>query len=222
MNDRNSVLTIAVPKGRLLPKITRLLNEIGIDASGVNEESRRLLFDLPAQNLRFILVKPTDVPIMVEYGAADLGIAGRDVLIEADRDICELLDLRMGRCRMVVAALAGTGINSISDLNFRSRVATKYPKVAVDFFNVQGIQAEVIKLNGNIELAPMVGMADVIVDITETGTTLRENGLTEIARVFDITSRLIANRVSYKVGFSRIQSIVQALEDAIYGAEVRS
>jgi ATP phosphoribosyltransferase len=122
---------------------------------------------------------------------------------------------------MVVAALAANSINGISDLNFRSRVATKYPKVAVDFFNGQGIQAEVIKMNGNIELAPMVGMADVIVDITETGTTLKENGLIEIARVFDITSRLIANRVSYKVGFTRIQSIVQALENEICGIEVR-
>lgn len=204
-------LTFAVPKGRLLPKITALLARVGIDASSVDEASRRLTFDLPAQNLRFILAKPSDVPILVEYGAADVGIAGRDVLLEAGMEVCELLDLGIGRCRMIVASPSDRGIARIDQLNFTSRVATKYPRVTVDFFKRHGIQAEVIKMNGNIEVAPMVGIADVIVDITETGTTLRENGLVEIGKLFDISSRLIANRVSYKVEHERIRHMVDGI-----------
>ena len=208
-------LTVAVPKGRLLPRIATLLSQVGIDASSVDEASRRLTFDLPSQNLRFILAKPSDVPILVEYGAADVGIAGRDVLLEADMEVCELLDLGIGRCRMVVASPVGRGITRIDQLSFTSRVATKYPHITVEFFRQHGIQAEVIKMNGNIEVAPMVGLADVIVDITETGTTLRENGLVEIGKLFDITSRLIANRVSYKLEYSRIRTMADDLADVI-------
>lgn len=208
-------LTLAVPKGRLLPKIAALLARVGIDASSVDEASRRLTFDLPSQNLRFILAKPSDVPILVEYGAADVGVAGRDVLLEADMEVCELLDLGIGRCRMIVASPSDRGISRIDQLSFTSRVATKYPRIAVSFFQDHGIQAEVIKMNGNIEVAPMVGMADVIVDITETGTTLRENGLVEIGKLFDISSRLIANRVSYKVEYERIRRMVDGIAQVV-------
>lgn len=162
--------------------------------------------------MEFIMAKPVDVPTYVEYGAADIGIVGKDVLLEENKDVYELLDLGIARCRMSVIALPDW------QPGIRQRVATKYPNVASQYFREQGQQVEVIKLNGSIELAPLIGLADRIVDMVETGQTLRENGLVEQISILDITSRLIANRVSYRMKNSSIQALCDRLHQVIPNA----
>jgi len=144
-----------------------------------------------------------------------LGVVGKDILLESRKDVAELLDLGFGSCRLIVAVLESSGIEDIRDLDFNSRVATKFPKITTDFFTRQGIQAEVVHLNGSVELGPIVGLADAIVDITETGTTLVENGLVPIADIARVTSRLIANRVSYKVKYHTIAGLVRRLREVL-------
>jgi ATP phosphoribosyltransferase len=213
--DKTTSLTIAVPKGRLQKAVINLLEKAGVDCSELRDPSRRLIIPVPGTEWRFLLAKPADVPTYVEYGAADLGVVGKDILLESRKDVAELLDLGFGSCRLIVAVLESSGIEDIRDLDFNSRVATKFPKITTDFFTRQGIQAEVVHLNGSVELGPIVGLADAIVDITETGTTLVENGLVPIADIARVTSRLIANRVSYKVKNHTIAGLVRRLREVL-------
>lgn len=210
--DRSIPLTIAIPKGRLQSSVIELLEKVGIDCSELRAPSRRLIIPVPDTKWRFLLSKPTDVPTYVEYGAADLGMVGKDTLLESGKDVAELVDLGFGRCRLIVAVPEASGIRNVQELDFNSRVATIFPNITTEYFNQQGIQAEVVELNGSVELGPIVGLADAIVDITETGTTLLENGLIPIADVAHVSTRLIANQVSYKVKHGTIHSLVRMLQ----------
>ncbi|MBP2001409.1 ATP phosphoribosyltransferase [Paenibacillus shirakamiensis] len=203
------ILKVAMPKGRIYKKASALFREAGLDIPLDVDDSRRLVVPIPELNMEFILAKPVDVPTYVEYGVADIGIVGKDVLLEEDRDVYELLDLGIARCRMSVIALPDW------EPGIHQRVATKYPNVASQYFREQGQQVEVIKLNGSIELAPLIGLADRIVDMVETGQTLRDNGLVEMESIFEITSRLVANRVSYRMKNAEIQRVCDALQKVI-------
>ncbi|WP_310551350.1 ATP phosphoribosyltransferase [Paenibacillus glufosinatiresistens] len=203
------VLKVAMPKGRIYDKAAALFRAAGLPVPEDAEATRKLVIPVPEAGMEFILAKPVDVPTYVEYGVTDIGIVGKDVLLEEDRDVYELLDLGIARCRMSIIGLPDwkPGI--------QQRVATKYPNVASRYFREQGQQVEVIKLNGSIELAPLIGLADRIVDMVETGQTLRENGLVELQSIFGITSRLVANRVSYRMKNAEIQQLCDRLEPVI-------
>ncbi|MFT9849541.1 ATP phosphoribosyltransferase [Aneurinibacillus sp. REN35] len=188
-------LIIAMPKGRIFEEAADLLRKAGVPLPPEFDDSRKLIVPVPEANLDFILAKPTDVPTYVEYGVADIGVVGKDVLLEEGRNVYELLDLQISRCRISVAGLPDWKPSGTA----APRVATKYPRVASKYFREQGQQVEVIKLNGSIELAPLIGLADRIVDIVSTGRTLKENGLVELEEIMPITTRLIANRVSYRM-----------------------
>jgi ATP phosphoribosyltransferase len=203
-------LTIAMPKGRIFEEAADLLRAAGYRLPPEFDDSRKLIIDVEEENFRFILSKPMDVATYVEHGVADLGIAGKDVLLEEERDVYELLDLKISGCYLAVAGLPGTKMNDVAP-----KVATKYPKVAEAFFRAQGEQVEIIKLNGSIELAPLIGLSDRIVDIVSTGRTLKENGLAEFETITPITSRLIANPVSYRIKDERISAMVNALSQVI-------
>ncbi len=206
----NELLTIAMPKGRIFDEAVELLRRAGYRLPPEFEDSRKLIVDVPEENFRFILAKPMDVPTYVEHGVADLGIAGKDVMLEKERDVYELLDLKISKCRLSVAGLPNTKMNDVAP-----KVATKYPNVAAAYFREQGEQVEIIKLNGSIELAPIIGLSDRIVDIVSTGRTLKENGLVEYEKIVDITSRLIANPVSYRMKDARISEMVDRLSKVI-------
>ncbi|MGI6034193.1 MAG: ATP phosphoribosyltransferase [Limnochordia bacterium] len=208
-------LIIAVPKGRLLGPLMDLWEGAGLSGELLRTQSRRLVIVDGERKLKYILAKPGDVPTYVEYGAADLGVVGKDVLLEEGADVSELLDLDFGRCQMVVAVPKERGITRVDQLDYNSRVATKYPNIARDYFSRQGLQVEVIKLGGSIELGPMVGLAEAIVDITETGGTLLANDLEPIAQVAAISARLIVNPIRYRVKLARIQPLVDALSGAL-------
>lgn len=205
-------LTIAMPKGRLFSSIVDLLRDSGFIAKEIVDDSRRLILSDDESGLRFIMAKPTDVPTYVEYGAADLGVVGKDVLLEEAKDVCELLDLGEGYCRLIVAVKENSPLSDVSQMPINSRIATKYPRITGEYFLSRGMQVDLIKLHGSIELAPIVGLAEAIVDITSSGQTLRENGLRIIGEVTECTARLIANPVSYKVEHQRISQLVQALK----------
>jgi ATP phosphoribosyltransferase len=202
-------LTIALPKGRVLRAVAPLLARAGGDATVLLADDRSLVREAGV-GLRFLLLKPDDVPTYVEYGAADLGICGRDVLMERPCDVYRPLDLGVGKCRMVVAGVAGrpapTGV---------PRVATKYPRCAIDHFARRGVQADVVQVQGSVELAPLVGLADLIVDLVETGSTLAQNGLEEREEVARISSLLIANRAAYKLRQDRVRPLIEALRSAV-------
>jgi ATP phosphoribosyltransferase len=202
----SAILTIALPKGRVLRAVAPLFARAGVDADVLLADDRSLVRESPAAGLRFLLLKPDDVPTYVEYGAADLGVCGRDVLMERPSDIYQPLDLGVGRCRMVVAGLAGkpapTGV---------PRVGTKYPRCAAEHFARRGVQAEVIFLQGSVELAPLVGLSDLIVDLVETGATLAQNGLEEREEVARISSVLVVNRAAYKLDNDRVRLLIEAL-----------
>lgn len=199
-------LTIAMPKGRIFEEAYELLVQAGFDLPEELDDSRKLIVEAPNEGFRFILAKPMDVPVYVEHGVADIGIAGKDVMLEQERDIHELLDLNISRCYIATAGLPNTKMDEMTP-----RIATKYPEVASQFFRSRGEQVEIIELNGSIELAPMIGLAERIVDIVSTGKTLKENGLVEYDKIVDITSRLIANPVSYRLKQQRIDEIVERL-----------
>ncbi|MBR0261727.1 MAG: ATP phosphoribosyltransferase [Selenomonadaceae bacterium] len=211
MQDKNFI-TIALPKGKLFGLSAELLKKVGWTAEGLHEKSRKLIITNEAAHLKFIITKTADVPTYVEYGAADLGIIGKDVIVESGKDVYELLDLGFGKCHLMMAVPKDKKRPRLEDYA-HTRVATKFPRIAEDFFTAQGMQMEYIKLNGSIELGPIVGLSESIVDIVETGTTLRENNLEEIVTIMNSTARLIANRVSYKLKFERINSLVNALAD---------
>lgn len=211
-------LTIALPKGKLFDLSADMLAKIGYTAEGLSENSRKLVISNEQEKIRFIITKTADLPTYVEYGAADIGIIGKDVLLEENKDVYELLDLKFGFCRLMVAVPQALKQEKLTDYA-HMRVATKYPRVAESFFHSIGIQMEIIKLNGSIELAPMVGLAEIIVDIVETGRTLKENNLVEIAQIHPATARFIANRVSFKMKFDRINKMVEGLKTVLESEE---
>jgi ATP phosphoribosyltransferase len=206
----SELLTIAMPKGRIFEEAAELLRQADFQLPPEFDDSRRLIVDIPEENMRFILAKPMDVTTYVEYGVADLGIAGKDVMLEEERDVYELLDLNISKCHLAVAGLPNAKKSEIAQ-----KVATKYPNVASTYFREQGEQVEIIKLNGSIELAPLIGLADRIVDIVSTGQTLKENGLVELEHIEDITSRLIVNPVSYRLKDERIDDLVNRLAQVV-------
>src|SRR5882672_3886352 len=208
MNPRP--LTVAIPKGRVQKALAVLFAKGGLDASVLDVDDRRLVRPTADGSMRFLLLKPDDVPTYVEFGAADLGVSGRDVLLERRYDLYQPLDLGIGRCRMVVAAPRERG--PIPDV---PRVATKYPRIAADHFASRGIQADIIFVQGSVELAPLVGLADLIVDVVETGSTLAENRLSVVEDIVPISSLLVANRAAYKLRSAEIVPIVEALRRAI-------
>ncbi|MGG2085850.1 ATP phosphoribosyltransferase [Priestia aryabhattai] len=206
----SELLTIAMPKGRIFEEAAELLRQADFQLPPEFDDSRKLIVDIPEENMRFILAKPMDVTTYVEYGVADLGIAGKDVMLEEERDVYELLDLNISKCHLAVAGLPNAKKSEIAQ-----KVATKYPNVASTYFREQGEQVEIIKLNGSIELAPLIGLADRIVDIVSTGQTLKENGLVELEHIEDITSRLIVNPVSYRLKDERIDDLVNRLAKVV-------
>lgn len=203
-------LTIAMPKGRIFDEAAELLRRAGFELPPEFDDSRKLIIDVENENFRFILAKPMDVATYVEHGVADLGIAGKDVLLEEERDVYELLDLKISGCYLAVAGLPDTKMNDVAP-----KIATKYPNIAAAYFREQGEQVEIIKLNGSIELAPLIGLADRIVDIVSTGRTLKENGLVEYETITTVTSRLIVNPVSYRIKDERISDLIKRLNDVI-------
>ena len=213
-------LTIALPKGKLFSLSTDLFEKIGISAEHMSEKSRKLVISNHDLKVQFIITKTSDVPTYVEYGAADIGIIGKDVLLESGQDVYELLDLGFGACRLMMAVPREEKRPHLMDYA-HTRVATKYPHIAEQFFARQGMQMEYIKLNGSIELGPIVGLSESIVDIAETGTTLVENDLEEIAHIMDVSARLIVNRVSFKLKFDHIYKIVNDLKKVLESGEIR-
>lgn len=205
------MLNIALPKGRLGDKVYSLLAGAGYDCSEVFDDSRKLVFEAEGADVRYFLVKPSDVAIYVEHGAADIGIVGKDILLESSADVYELLDLGLGRCRMCVAGRS----DYVEDTDRTLRVATKFMNVAKRYYGELGREIEIIKLNGSIELAPLLGLSDVIVDIVESGKTLKENDLSVIAEIFPISARFIANRASYKFKGEAIDEMLTRLSKAI-------
>lgn len=202
-----SELMIAMPKGRIFEEAYQMLIDAGFNLPAEVEMSRKLIIEIPEEKISFILAKPMDVPVYVEHGVADIGIAGKDVLLEQQREVHELLDLQISKCYIASAGLPNTKMDAIAP-----RVATKYPHVAMKYYKGVGEQVEIIELNGSIELAPMIGLADRIVDIVSTGRTLKENGLVEYEHITDISSRLIANPVSYRMKSARILDLVSRLK----------
>jgi len=210
---RYDVITFALPKGRLLKDAVNFLAKAGIDASSVLSETRKLVFE--KDSFRFILVKPMDVPTYVYYGTADLGIVGKDVIEEKGYDLYEPLDLGFGGCRLSVAE--PVDIKEPYDVEKLSfiRVATKYPKITDRYFRSKGIHPEIIVLYGSVELAPLVGLADRIVDLVQTGTTLRENGLREVDVILHSTARLVVNRASLKTKYHLIKPIIDRMKQVL-------
>ena len=209
----NDWLTIALAKGRILPPTLDLFEAAGVGCGQLREKTRKLIFTEDEAKLRFILAKPTDIPTYVEYGVADLGVVGKDVLLEQEKELYELLDLKIGPCRLSVAQKKGCGEFT------GGYVATKYPRIAERHFQGQGKQFEVIKLHGSIELAPLLQLSDVIVDLVSTGKTLIENNLVETETISYITSRLVANPGSYQVKGARVTDLVQRLAGAVTEGE---
>jgi ATP phosphoribosyltransferase len=202
-------LTIAIPKGRVQRQLVPLLDRAGFEASRLLDDDRKLIRETDDGRLRFLLLKPDDVPTYVEYGAADLGIVGRDVLLERRYDLYQPLDLGIGKCRMVVAHVPGVALPAVP------RVATKYTRIATDHFASKGVQAEVIFVQGSVELAPLVGLADLIVDLVETGSTLKENGLVEGEFICNISSVVVANRSLLKLRHAEVSAIVEKLRAVV-------
>lgn len=216
IKDDMQYLTIALPKGKLFYLAKDLFAKVGFVADNLEEKSRKLVITNEELKLKFIIAKTADVPTYVEHGAADIGVIGKDVLMEAQKDVYELLDLGFGRCHLMMAVPKDKKRAKLTDYT-HTRVATKFPNVAKQFFTSKGMQMEYIKMNGSIELGPIVGLSESIVDIVETGTTLRENNLEEIAFIAEASARLIANRASFKLKFDRISKLVKALEMELEG-----
>ena len=207
----NDLLNIALPKGRLGDKVYTLLESIGYDCREIREDGRKLVFENPDTGVRYLLVKPSDVAIYVEHGAADVGIVGKDILEESRPDLYELLDLGIGRCRMAVAARS----DYREDTGRTLRVATKFENIAKRYYASLNRDIEIIRLNGSIELAPLLGLSDVIVDIVESGTTIRENHLKVLTEFMPISARFIANKSSFKFKNEIITQMTEKLNGVI-------
>lgn len=220
----NDVIAIALPKGRLLLPALELFEGIGISCVRGLFDSRRLICEDSDRQLRFLVLRPADVPTYVEHGAADMGIVGKDQLLEQRRDVYEPLDLGFGACRLVVAEPAALHKQDDPRSWSHLRVATKYPNLAEAYFSRKGIQAEIIKLTGSLELAPLVGLAERIVDLVETGQTLKENGLVEVEEIAKATARLIVNRASLKTKYRRVQALIEQMREQVgtHAAGVRT
>ena len=202
-----TMLNIALPKGRLGERVYAMFEKAGFECPSIKENNRKLIFENPECGVRYFWVKPSDVAIYVERGAADIGVAGKDILLEYEPDIYELLDLKTGICRMAVAAPKGFR----DDPRRTLKVATKFTNIAQNYYASLGREIDMIHLNGSIEIAPILGLSDVIVDIVETGTTLRENDLEVIETVVPISARLIANRASYKFKNEQIIRVAEGI-----------
>lgn len=207
----NTILNVALPKGRLGQKVYDMFAKSGFECPEILEDSRKLIFENEELGVRYFWVKPSDVAIYVERGAADIGVAGKDILLEYEPDIYELLDLDMGKCRMAVAAKSDFRDNPQKTL----RVATKFSNIAKRFYSSKGREIDIIHLNGSIEIAPLLGLSDVIVDIVETGTTLKENHLEVIDEIVPISARFISNKASYKFKGEQIDKIVKSLASLV-------
>lgn len=207
------MLTLALAKGRLAEQTFDLLENMGIDCHEARNPGRQLVLWDRAQNIRFILVKPSDVPTYVDHGVADLGVVGKDTLMEAERPLYEMLDLGFGRCRLCVAGFPEAQAASVEHATFR--VATKYPAIARRWWRSQGKPIEIIELHGSVELGPVIGLSDVILDIVESGSTLRANGLSVLETVCDVSARLVCNRVSLKTKRDRIRWVIDGLEKQV-------
>jgi ATP phosphoribosyltransferase len=199
---------IALAKGRLADAAVVLLEKIGINFKDYSKKSRKLIFKDDTERIKLVFVKSSDIPVYVEKGAVDIGIVGKDVLLENEADVYEILNLNIGKCKMCVAGFENYRMNN----NRKLIIASKYPNIARNYFNKKGIFNEVIKLNGSVELAPILSLSDVIVDIVETGTTLKENGLVILDEINDISARLVVNKVSLKTKNEEIEKLISGLE----------
>ncbi len=209
-------LTIALSKGRIFDETLPLLAAAGITPTENPEQSRKLIIDTNHANVRLVIVRTTDVPTYVQYGAADFGIAGKDVLIEhGGNGLYQPLDLRIAKCRMMVAVRQGLDYQTVSQPGSRLRVATKYPSIAAEHFAEKGVHVDIIKLYGSMELAPLVGLSDAIVDLVSTGNTLKANHLEAVEHICDISSRLVVNKAALKVKYQIIQPIIDAFESVV-------
>ncbi|MCM1365089.1 MAG: ATP phosphoribosyltransferase [Faecalibacterium sp.] len=205
------MVNVALPKGRLGEKVYAMFEKAGYECPSIKENNRKLIFENEQLGVRYFWVKPSDVAIYVERGAADIGVAGKDILLEYEPDIYELLDMNMGKCRMCVA-----GKKDFHDDTDRTlRVATKFVNIAKKYYASQSRDIDIIKLNGSIEIAPILGLSDVIVDIVETGTTLKENDLVVSETIVPISARLISNKVSFKFKTAEIEKIAAALKEQV-------
>ena len=202
------MLNVALPKGRLGEKVYAMFERAGFECPSIKEQNRKLIFENPEAGVRYFWVKPSDVAIYVEHGAADIGVAGKDILLEYEPDVYELYDLDIGKCRMAVAAKKDFRYNPKKTL----RVATKFSNITKNYYASQGRDIDIIHLNGSIEIAPILGLSDVIVDIVETGTTLKENDLEVFETIVPISARLIANKSSFKFKSEAIERIMAGLE----------
>lgn len=207
------MITIALAKGRLAKDGLNLFDKAGISCPEYKKNSRRLVFTSEDGQYRFIMVKPSDVPTYVERGVADIGIVGKDTILEEGRELYELLDLKFGKCKMAVAGFADKKRDLITNSN--TRVATKYPNIAHRHFTEKGEIVEIIKLNGSVELGPIIGLSDIIVDIVESGKTLEENGLVVLEEIRPITARLVVNQVSLKTKREKIELLLDGLEKVL-------
>jgi ATP phosphoribosyltransferase len=213
---RRGQIAIALPKGRLLHKAIQLFEATGIQGLGGLTESRRLMCEDSNGAYRFLVLRPADIPTYVEYGATDMGVVGKDILLEQERDVYEPLDLKFGACRLVVAR--PTNLQDRGPVGFSSlRVATKYPSLAERHFSEQGVQVEIIRLSGSIELAPLAGLCERIVDLVDTGRTLEENGLEEVEEISTATARLIVNRAALKTKYRQVRGMIDQLTAVIQG-----
>ncbi|MBE6819927.1 MAG: ATP phosphoribosyltransferase [Ruminococcaceae bacterium] len=205
------MLNIALPKGRLGDKVYELFASIGYDCSEIYSDNRKLVFENEENGVRYLLVKPSDVAVYIAHGAADIGVVGKDILEEGDFDIYELLDLGLGKCNMCVAAPN----DYVEDFDRPLRVATKFVNIAKNYYISLNREIEIIKLNGSIEIAPLLGLTDVIVDIVESGKTLKENNLRVYEQIMPISARLIANKSSYKFKGGDIDRLMQKLQEEL-------
>ncbi len=203
----DKMLNVALPKGRLGEKVYSMFEKAGFECPSIKENNRKLIFENEKVGVRYFWVKPSDVAIYVERGAADIGVAGKDILLEYEPDIYELLDLDIGKCRMAVAAKSDFRDNTQRTL----RVATKFSNIAQQYYLSKGRDIDIIHLNGSIEIAPILGLSDVIVDIVETGTTLKENNLEVKETIVPISARFVANKTSYKFKYKQINNIVKEM-----------
>lgn len=207
------MITLALAKGRLAEQTFTLLENLGIDCSEPRNPGRQLVLWDKKNNIRFILVKPSDVPTYVDHGVADLGVVGKDTLLESGRPLYEVLDLTFGRCKLCIAGYADQSNSPVTRATFR--VVTKYPRVARSFYDSKGQTIEIIELHGSVELGPVIGLSDVILDIVESGSTLKANGLSVLEDVCDVSARLVCNRVSMKTKRERIRSLIDGLAEQV-------
>lgn len=209
INQNEYTLSIAIPKGYLFDDCIEILRKSGYDISNLLKETRKLFTFSKKDKIRYVITRPMDVPVYVEQGACDIGFAGKDVLAEVESNVLELMDLKNGRCRIIVATIKDRikEVKAKYDHFGSIKVATKYPNITRKYFDKKGMQVEIIKLYGSVELAPVLGVADEILDITATGNTLKENNLVEMESVMNSTTRLIANMVSYRLKYDQINNL---------------